>query len=171
MTLPEFPEQASGNAVAQDAAARQPPLKFEPTLLPRLRAAHAALNARFGEIAAAIDRDPAATARMIEECARQFTAIRHIETIWVYPMLARAVESDSGARAQLAELRLIGLILARRMLRCFDDSQQALRVGVYVAEAVAQVTAALARYSRHSDNAIYPLYELIGEPRPNAQVA
>jgi hypothetical protein len=169
MTLPEFPEQGSTESAAPQ---RRPPLKFEPMLVPRLRAAQAALNARFADLAPAIQHDPAATARTIEECARQFAAIRHIETIWLHPMLAQAVAGDPGARGQIMELRLIGLMLARRLLRCFDDLMQAVRAEVYVADTTAQVTAALFRYARHSDQALYPLYELIGEQRQDtAQVA
>lgn len=171
MTLPEFPEQGSTDGAA-DVPQRRPPLKFEPMLVPRLRAAQAALNSRFTELAPAILHDPAATARTIEECARQFAAIRHIETIWLHPVLAHAVAGDPGARGQFMELRLIGLMLARRLLRCFDELLQAVRAEVYVADTTAQVAAALGRYTRHSDQALYPLYEVIGEQHQEAtQVA
>jgi hypothetical protein len=173
MTLPEFPEPGSSAVVVGNASTpRQAQLKYEAMLVPRLRAAHAALNKRFGELIDAIERDPAATAGVIEECARQFSAVRHIETIWLYPLLARAVESDPGARGQLMELRLVGLMLARRVQRYFDDLLQAVRAEVFVADTAAYVSATLARYSRHSEHSVYPLYELIGtQSQDSVQVA
>jgi hypothetical protein len=169
MTLPEFPEHGPSPSAAPT---RQGPLKFEPVLVPRLRAAHAALNKRIAELISVIEHDPAASARAIEDCARQFSAMRHIETIWLYPILAQAVEGDAGARGQFAELRLIGLILARRVQRCFDDLMQAVRAEVFVVDTAMGASAAVARYSRHSDHAVYPLYELIGTQRQEAvQVA
>lgn len=141
-------------------------------LVPRLRAAHATMNAHMTELVGAIERDPAATLRAIEECSRQFSAVRHIETIWLYPLLAQVVAGDAGARGQLAELRLIGLMLARRLQRCFDELVQAVRAEVFVTDAAGRAADALARYSSHSDRALYPLYELIGPQRQDpAQVA
>jgi hypothetical protein len=168
MTLPEFPEDGPGVARAGTAPARQDPLRFDAQLAPRLLAAHGALNARFAELVGTIDREPAAAARAIEESQRQFSAIRHIETIWLHPVLERAVDADAGVRGQVMELRLIGLILARRVLRCFDDLQQAIRAEVFVTESAARATAALARYSKHSEHVVYPLYELVGMQRQEA---
>jgi hypothetical protein len=168
MTLPEFPEHDSSNTTTTSAPVRQGPLKFEPTLVPRLRAAHAALNTRFAELVSVIEHDPAATARTIEDCARQFSAVRHIETVWLYPILAQAVEGDAGANSQFMEVRLIGLILARRTLRCFDELLQAVRAEVFVTDTAMRVSAALAKYSRHSEHAVYPLYELVGTQRRDA---
>jgi hypothetical protein len=130
------------------------------------------MNAHMTELLDVIERDPAASLRAIEECSRQFSAVRHIETIWLYPMLAQVVAGDASARSQLAELRLIGLMLARRMQRCFDELVQAVRAEVFVTDAAARAADALARYSSHSDRALYPLYELIGPQREDsAQVA
>jgi hypothetical protein len=172
MTLPEFPEPVSSAVIADNASTRQAPLKFEPMLVPRLRAAHAAMNKRFAELLGAIERDPAATKGAIEESARQFSAVRHIETVWLYPLLVSAVDGDAGARGQLIELRLIGLMLARRVQRYFDDLQQAVRAEVFVADSAAYLSATLERYSRHSEEVVYPLYELIGTQRQDSvQVA
>lgn len=166
MTLPEFPESVSESSVAPQSAPRQAPLKFEPVLVPKLRAAHATLNKRFAGLLGTIEHDPQATVSAIDECARQFTAMRHIETVWLYPMLAKVVDSDAGARGSLSELRLVGLILARRATRTFDDLLQAVRAEVLVADAAARVSAALARYSAHSEQSVYPLYELLGAQQP-----
>jgi hypothetical protein len=70
------------------------------------------------------------------------------------------------------ELRLVGLMLARRVQRYFDDLLQAVRAEVFVADTAAYVSATLARYSRHSEHSVYPLYELIGtQSQDGAQVA
>ena len=168
MTLPEFPEDGPVVARAATAPPRQDPLKFDAQLTPRLRAAHGALNTRFADLVDTIHREPAVAAHAIEECQRQFSAIRHIETIWLHPVLERAVDADAGVRGQVMELRLIGLILARRVLRCFDDLQQAIRAEVFVTESAARATTALAKYSKHSEHVVYPLYELVGAQRQEA---
>lgn len=166
MTLPEFPEAISGESRVPAPPAAAP--AFDPMLVPRLRTAHAALNARVAELAAALETSPAASVRTVEECARQFTALRHIETMWLYPALAQAVGTDAAASAQFAELRLVGLILARRLQRGFDDLQQAARVEVLVADAALRAAGALRRYSAFSERSIYPLYEMIGSERQDA---
>ena len=168
MTLPEFPEHGPGVAHAGAPPPRLEALTFDAQLAPRLLAAHRTLNTRFSELVGGIGDDPAAAARTVDECVRQFSAVRHIETIWLHPILERAVEADAGVRGQVMELRLIGLILARRVLRCFDDLQQAIRAEVFVAESAARTAAALARYSSHSEHGVYPLYELVGTPRRDA---
>lgn len=160
MTLPEFPERASSQA--HSAAARPAPPKYSPLLVPKLRTVQQSLNTRLAGLVVALDRQPASQGRELDECVRQFGAVREAETAWLYPLLANAVATDAGARGQLAELRLIGLILARRVLRSFDDLQQAARAEVLAAEAASRVAAALASYLRHCENAIYPLYELAG---------
>lgn len=166
MTLPDFPEPVS------PAPTRQAAPRFEPTLLPRLRTAHKALDARFGGLAGPIEREPAANIPGIEECARQFAAVRHIETVWLYPVLTQAVAADAGARAQFAELRLIGLMLARRVQRSFDELLQALRAEALVGDAALRLGSALGKYARHSEHAIYPLYELLETQRQDtARVA
>ncbi len=161
--LPDSPETAA----SQDAGTvpRKSPSRYEPTLVPRLIGTQKALAARFGELLAAVERDPAASAGVVEECARQFTAVRHIETIWLYPIVAQAVEADAGARGEFAELRLVGLILARRVLRCFDELTQAIRAEVLAGDAALRLARALAKYANHSERAVYPLYEIVGSER------
>jgi hypothetical protein len=167
-TLPDFPEPEDR---LPPAPAAYPPLKFEPSLVPRLAAAHRALAARQAALAGVTERDPPASLAEIQECARQFNAIRHIETTLLYPLVAHAVAGDAGARGQLVELRLIALMLARRVQRSFDELLQAARAEVLVADAAARVTASLANYSQHALSAAFPLYELIGTQAPAARVA
>jgi hypothetical protein len=168
MTLPEFPEPVSTETDANAAQKRRPALKFEPMLVPQLRTAQAALQARFADLAGAIRRQPATTGQAIEDCSRQFSAVRHIESASLYPLLARAVEADPVARGQLAELRLIGMMLARVVMRRFDELLQAVRAEVYVVDSTAHVAQSLERYARHCELVVYPLYEVIGEQREDA---
>jgi hypothetical protein len=170
MTLPEFPDAVPGENPTSAPPAAAP--TFDPMLVARLRTAHAALNARIADLATALETNPSASARAIEECTRQFAALRHIETIWLYPTLASAVAADAGGSSQFAELRLVGLILARRLQRGFDDLLQAARVEVLVADAAIRAAAALRRYSSFSERSIYPLYEMLGTERQDtARVA
>jgi len=171
MDLPEFPEIGSSTFAVTASPARQT-LAFDPSLVPRVRTAYTLLSKRFADLIPMMEREPTASVRAIEECARQFGAVRHLETVWLYPLLASVLEGDAQGRGQLIELRLVGLMLARRVQRCFDELQQSARAEVLVADAAARVTAALANYSSHGDAAIYPLYELIGPQQYNAaQVA
>jgi hypothetical protein len=170
MSQPENP-QKTFSAPPVAGSARQAPPKFEPALVPRLLGVHKALNTRFEHLVTLIDREPAACAPLVEECARQFSALRHIETIWLYPVIADAVAGDAGASRQFTELRLVGLMLARRAQRFLDELSQAFRAEVLVKDAADRATVALARYLAHSERAIYPLYELIGSEKKAASGA
>ena len=165
MTLPDFPERDSRASESSNAARA---LQFERTLVPRLIAAHHALNARFGNLIGLIEHDPTASIAEVEECSRLFAAVRHIETSGLYTLLAQIVKGDAAARGELMELRLIALMLARRLQRCFDELVQALRAEVLGADAASRVSVALANYARHAEHAVYPLYELIGTHRQDA---
>lgn len=167
-TLPDFPEPEDR---LPPVPAATPALKFEPGLVPRLATAHRALAMRQAALAGIAERDPPASLAEIQECARQFNAIRHVETTLLYPLVAQAVAGDAGARGQFAELRLIALMLARRVQRCFDELLQAARAEVLVADAAARAVAALATYSQHAANAAFPLYEMIGTQGSVARVA
>src|SRR5262249_36641515 len=170
MSLPDFPESGPSEPAA-DAAPRKSPPRFEPTLIPRLVGAQQALITRFNALISSIEREPVKSASAVEDCSRQFTAVRHIEAVWLHPVVAQAVEADPAARGQLTELRLVGLILARRVLRCFDELAQAIRAEVLVTDAAMRVGPALAKYSNHSGQVVYPLYELVGSERKDAAVA
>ncbi len=161
--LPDSPETAASENAS--TAPRKSPSRYEPTLVPRLIGTQKALATRFNDLLATIERDPAASAGAVEECARQFTAVRQIETVWLYPIVAQAVEADAGARGEFAELRLVGLILARRVLRCFDELTQAIRAEVLAADAALRLARALVKYASHSERAVYPLYEIVGSER------
>jgi hypothetical protein len=167
MTLPDFQDTSS----PEGGAPRSRP-RYEPTLVPRLVGTLKNLSARFSALAGAIERDPSGNASALEECMRQFTAVRHVETSWLHPILEQAVAGDSAARSQLAELRLVGLILARRVQRCFDELAQAVRAEVLVGVSATRLESALAKYSNHSERAVYPLYELLAsEHQEAAEVA
>lgn len=170
MTLPDFPESAAPEA---DAPVPQPtpkaPARYERSLVPRLIGAQKTLVARFNDLLGTFEHDPAANAAAVEDCARQFTAVRHIETIWLYPIIAQAVEGDGGARGELMELRLVAMILARRVLRSFDELTQAIRAEVLASDAAMRLATALMRYASHSERSVYPLYELVGSEKPVAE--
>ena len=169
MTLPDSPEPAATENAS--TAPRKSPSRYEPALVPRLVAAQKALITRFEELLATIERDPATKAGAVEESLRQFTAVRHIETIWLYPIVAKAADADADARSQFAELRLVGLILARRVLRSFDELTQAIRAEVLAVEAALRLGRALVKYANHSERVVYPLYELVGSERQDSAAA
>jgi hypothetical protein len=162
------PNNGQGPATA---AKPQAAPKFEPTLVARLLSAHRTLNQRFADAIPLIERKPADGVAAVEECARQFSAVRTIETTLLYTVIAHAVSASDGVNAQFVELRLVGLMLSRRVQRAFDELSQAIRVEVMVRDAADRVAVALANYTRHSERAVYPLYELIGAERKAADAA
>lgn len=170
MTSPESTENKA-NPAAAGAAKPQAAPKFEPTLVSRLLGAHRTLNQRLAAAIPAIEQRPSANMNVVEECARQFSAVRTIETSLLYTVIAHAVAADPSVNAQFVELRLVGLMLARRVQRAFDELTQAIRVEVMVRDAADRLAAALAKYMRHSEQAVYPLYELIGAERKAADAA
>lgn len=137
------------------------PVRFDTTLMPRLLAAHEALNAHFATIVCQLDNDPAAAAAANRECLGQFHELRRTESIWLYPVIARAVDDDDAARGRLMELRLVTLALARRALRCFDALAHAIASGGETQAAAEHLSQALAEYLRRSETEIYPLYGLM----------
>jgi hypothetical protein len=153
---------------ADGALAFNTPVQFDPGLLPRLLAAHDALNARFAALMCLVDRDADGLATAARDCVNQFHELRRAESIWLYPVLARAVEEDAPARARLMELRLATLTLARRTLRCFDELAQALQKDEPLQDAADRLSAALAEYLRRSETEIYPLYSVVGLRSPAA---
>ena len=146
----------------EKALAFHTPVQFDATLLPRLLATHDALNARFAALMCLIDRDADGVAIAARDCVNQFHELRRAESIWLYPVLARAVEQDIPARGRLMELRLATLTLARRTLRCFDELAQALQQQVPLQPAADRLSAALVEYLRRSEVEIYPLYSAMG---------
>ena len=144
------------------ALAFHTPVQFDATLLPRLLAMHDALNARFAALMCLIDRDADGVASAARDCVNQFHELRRAESIWLYPVLARAVEQDVPARGRLMELRLATLTLARRTLRCFDELAQALQQHTPLQPPADGLSAALVEYLRRSEVEIYPLYSAMG---------
>ena len=137
------------------------PVHYDPSLMPRLLAGHEALNARFAALVCLLDRHEAQSGEVVRECLKEFQQLRRAEAIWLYPVIAHAVDEDDAARARLTELRLVTLTLARRALRCFEALVKAIDAGVPTDEAAEALSQALAEYLRRSETEIYPLYGLM----------
>lgn len=138
------------------------PVHFDATLMPRLLAAHESLNRRFATLLCLVGRDDANATEVARECLKQFQELRRAESIWLYPVIAHAVDEDGAARSRLMELRLITLTLARRTMRCFDSVIRAIEAESADRHGVAEeLSQALAEYLRRSETEIYPLYGLM----------
>ena len=140
------------------------PVQFDPALMPRLAAAHEALNARFATLLCQIDELASGTGEIARECLKQFQELRRAESIWLYPVIAHGIGDDDAARARLTELRLVTLALARRTVRCFDVLIKAIDTGAPAREAADELSRALAAYLRRGETEIYPLYGLMSLP-------
>jgi hypothetical protein len=159
-----------GKGQAGDPLALHTPVQFDRTLVSRLLGAHEALNARFAALVVELDRDAPATLPAVDACAEQLHELRRSESMWLYPVLARCVQDDTDARAQLVQLRLNMLTGARRIFRHFEELTAALRTGSDFRAAAGRLSAALAEYLRRNETEIYPLYDFVGARVALAQV-
>lgn len=165
---------------ARDAASRpngsgehitlHTPVQYDQTLIARLLSAHEMLNARFAALLCELEREPAAVLPAIADCAAQLHELRRIESMWLYPLIARCIDSDAAARTQLMQLRLHMLTAARRLFRHFEELASAIRNDGDFRAAAAGLSAALSDYLRRNETEIYPLYDLTGMRGDTAQV-
>lgn len=139
---------------------------FDEGLVPRLMAGHGELNARFATLICRLDDDPQAAVCAIRDCASQLHDLRRTEALWLYPVIARGVEYDEGARRQLARLRLVMVALTRRVVRRLEDLLEAVVSGIPAQAAADEVSALLAEYVQRNEAEIYPLYSLMSR-QPN----
>ena len=147
------------------AVTLQTPVQFDSRLVERLLAEHRELNARYARLVAQIGSDPELVERSVRECTTQLVELRRAEAMWLYPVIARAIEGDSDAHQQFLQLRLVMLRLARHILRLFDDLVQAIRLNIGVNAAADLIAESLAEYWQRNQAQIYPLYDLVGSKR------
>ena len=149
-----------GKAVALDT-----PVRFDPELVARLHAEHRALNALFADSVARFSGDREAAERAVRACTDRLVEVRRTEALWLYPVIARAIEGDNDAQQQFLRLRLVMLRQARRVLRLLDDLTLAIRSGVDIHAAADRVAESLAEYWVRNNAEIYPIYDLVGARR------
>ena len=137
------------------------PVQFDATLVQRLIRGHDALKGAFATLVSRIDDDPGALASAARDCADRLHALRCTESLWLYPVIARCVDTDPAARRGLMQLRLTILGLYRKIQRRLDELLQSTREGSASAAAVALLSAALTEYLQRSESEIYPLYSLV----------
>ena len=147
------------------AVALHTPLHFDAQLIDRLLASHRELNARYASVVSQFGSEMNDMERAVRECAEQFVELRRAESIWLYPVIARAIDGDAEAQRQFGQLRLLMLSSARRALRLFEDLAQAVRAGSDANAAADRLAEALAEYWQRNQAQIYPLYELLGTNR------
>jgi len=150
------------------AVTLQTPVQFDNRLFEHLLAEHRELNSRYARLVARIGSDPEGIERAVRECTEQLVELRRTEALWLYPVIARAIEDDIDAQQQFLQLRLVMLRLARRILRLLDDLAQAIRLNLGVNAAADLCAEALAEYWQRNRAQIYPLYDLIGTKRTAA---
>jgi hypothetical protein len=150
---------------AVNSAARTPigddPLQFDARLICQLVADHADLNTRV----AALDFDPELKQQSVRKCAMRLVELRRIESLRVYPLIARSIEGDADAQRQFLQLRLLMLRLARCFQRRCEELSRDIALGDNIRVATDKLAEALAEYRRHNETEIYPLYELVGMRR------
>ena len=147
------------------AVALHTPVHFDAGLVDRLLTEQRELNASFASLVARFGSDPEAAELAVRACSARMVEVRRTEALWLYPVIARAVDGDVEAQQQFVQMRLVMLRLARRTLRLLDDFAQAVRLGIGANAAADRVAEALAEYWQRNQSQIYPLYELIGTRR------
>lgn len=149
-------------APARAAVALHTPVQFDPALIRRLLTDHEALNACFAHLVCLIDTDVAAAVGAAGDCINRIHELRRSESTWLYPVIACGIDADPAARAQLMQLRLAMLTLARQAMRALEELVRAVREHDQPYAAADRASAPLAEYLRRSAGEIYPLYDLMG---------
>jgi hypothetical protein len=144
------------------AVALHTPVQFDRALIRRLLHDHEALNARFAHLVCLIDTDVAAAVDAAGDCINRIHELRRSESTWLYPVIACGIDADPAARAQLMQLRLVMLTLARHAMRELENLVRAVREHDQPHAAAERASAPLAEYLRRSASEIYPLYDRMG---------
>jgi hypothetical protein len=138
------------------------PVQFDADLPRQLIAQYDELNARFDVLSRRLAVDPEMGERAVLECADRLHKLRHIESLKLYPVIARGLSPDPIARRLFWQSRLVTLGLARRVLRRFDELARAVRAQSEIALAAEHVSSALAEYRRRNESTMFPLYLAVG---------
>ena len=88
--------------------------------------------------------------------------LRHVESLKLYPVIARGLSPDPIARRLFWQSRLVTLGLARRVLRRLDELARAVRTRSEVAAAAEHAANALLEYRRRNESTMFPLYTAVG---------
>jgi hypothetical protein len=158
-----------GPALADDASPSEAlswrtPVRFDPTLLKKLITRHDMLEARVASLAKDFKSNRAEAWRVTRDCAAQLHELRRAEALWLYPVLARGLNTDATAWRQLVKLRFVMNGLARRVLRDIEQLAHATRLASDIGPAIGEVSKALAEYRRRNESELYALYDLM-DPR------
>jgi hypothetical protein len=139
------------------------PVQFDPDLVTALVARYDELSARFAALVRRLGTlEPQAGERAVLECANHLHQLRHMESLKLYPVIARGLSPDPIARRLFWQSRLVTLGLARRALRRFDELARAVRSRTEIDVAAGHVGTALAEYRRRNESTMYPLYVAVG---------
>jgi len=150
------------------------PVQYVPNLLRSLITDYDDLNIRFDVLVRRVELDPALAERAVLECADRLHKLRHVESLKLYPVIARGLSPDPIARRLFWQSRLVTLGLARRALRRFDELARAVRTRTEVAAAAEHAATALLEYRRRNEATMFPLYTAVGRrlaPAAKSQVA
>ncbi len=145
-------------------------VRFDPALIKRLVARHAALGCHFTVLAQQLKIKPEAAWCMAHDCARQLHELRRDEALWLYPFVARELAGDPIASRRFAQLRLVLNGLARRLLRRIEQLARAARLEAKTGLAAESAAIAMAQYRQRNETELYTLYGFIGTRAPTTGV-
>lgn len=141
------------------------PVQYDASLVARLVALHADLDAHFAAMTGTFERDPAIAEFAVRDCSERLHKLRHVEALQLYPVIAHALSADPIQRRLFWQSRLVMMGLARRVLRRYEELARAIQSRVGIVPATAYLLAAMAEYRRRNESTMYPLYEKIGRQR------
>src|SRR4051794_3187407 len=90
-----------------EASTWHTPVRFDPGLIRKLLDQHDALDKRVAELPHRFRRDREEAWRGAQACAGHLHEVRRQEALWVYPVIARGLDSNPDARRQLLSLRFV----------------------------------------------------------------
>jgi hypothetical protein len=154
------------NALPGETINWRTPVRFDPTLLKKLITRHEQLQARVTTLAHEFKANRAEAWRVARDCATQLHELRRAEALWLYPVLARGLNTDATAWRQLVKLRFVMTGLARRLLRDIEQLAHATRLSSDITAAINAVMKALAEYRQRNESELYALYDLMDPGAP-----
>jgi len=164
--LVHIARKLTSNAGTQPPAALTwyTPVRFDPSLLKKLLDEHDTLDTRVAALPNRFRRDREEAWRSAQACADQLHELRRQEALWLYPVIAHGLDSDTAARGQLTKLRFVMNGLARRVLRSLEELARTIRQVADINAGVSTVSHALAEYRQRNETELYTLYSLM-DPR------
>ncbi len=133
-------------------------VRFDPAMLEKLAGLHEKIRATFARIGASAKLGAtAATADAVRACIAELHELNRLESLRLYPVIARQLGTQPGAMAEFTKLRLSVYGVGRKFLRVLEGAVSGVE-GVIGAADLCLAATLLERYIGEKQAKLYPLY-------------